>query len=283
MAIPDKVLEGIDRLEPLPITVQRLLVALNDEDINLSEIAEAIEYDGAITSNILRTANSAAYGGRSRIEHVRDAVVRLGTVTLLDIMLMGHFRTMRFSAPHHGPLEDQLWLHGATASLAVKAISKETRNRKIPQAATISALIHDIGKLILLRYFNAEPAAIQAKCQEMNLSPVEAERELLGCDHAEVGGAMAHRWAFPEPITVVIERHHDASYAEENLMLDAVILANQTSKAVTSGFEEAGAALLVECEASARRFGMTLPAFERICSQTQLWQEDLKRSYGIPD
>ncbi len=283
MAIPDKVLESIDRLEPLPITVQRLLVALNDEDINFSEIAEAIEFDGAITSNILRTANSAAFGGYNQIEHVRDAVVRLGTVTILDIMLMGHFRNTRFGAAHHGPVEDQLWLHGATASLAVKAIVKESRNRKIPEAATISALIHDIGKLILLRYLNYEPAAILAKCQESSLSLVEAERELIGCDHAEVGGAMARKWAFPDPIQVAIELHHDSSPTEENLMLDAVILANLAAKAVVSEAEDAASSMFADGSDSSKRIGLTKAAFERVCTQTQLWQQDLKQSYGIRD
>jgi len=280
MGIPDKVLEGIDRLEPLPITVQKLLVALNDENVNFNEIAEAIEYDGAITSNILRTANSAAFGGRVRIEHVRDAVVRLGTITLLDIMLIGHLRSMRAAAPLYDLSEDDLWLHGATASLAVKAIVRETRNRKIPEASTIAALIHDIGKLVMVRYLSAKVSTILSVCQENNITFVEAEKELFGCDHAEVGGAMARKWCFPEPITRTIERHHETSPVEPDLMLDAVILANLAAKTVGVGSRAEGVSL-PDITGLNERIGLTQDGFERVCAQTASWTEDLKQSYGL--
>jgi HD-like signal output (HDOD) protein len=281
MGIPDKILDGIDRLEPLPITVQKLLVSLNNADVDFSEITEAIEYDGAITSNILRTANSVAFGGRARIEHIRDAVVRLGMVTLLDIMLIGHLRTMRVAAPHYALSENDLWLHGAAASLAVKAIAKETRNRKIPEAATIAALIHDIGKLILVRYLSTEETSIFGKCLENDISLVEAERDLIGCDHAEVGGAMAEKWIFPASITEAICRHHQETSAESDLMLDAVMLANLTAKAVGAGTELDKHAVSPDTNSLRERLGLTDEGFERVCSQTAVWLEDLKESYSL--
>jgi HD-like signal output (HDOD) protein len=283
MGIPDKVLDGIDRLEPLPLTVQKLLVALNDEEVNFNEIAETIEYDGAITSNILRTANSAAFGGLSRIEHVRDAVVRLGTITLLDIMLIGHLRSMRVSSHLYHLSENDLWLHGAAASLAVKAMLKETRNRKIPQASTIAALIHDIGKLIMVRHLNADVAAIQAKCAENNLTFVEAEKELFGCDHAEVGGTIARKWSFPEPITFAIEQHHVQAPEEPSLMLDAVMQANLIAKTIGFGIGADGMMLSVDPPGCKERIGLTAEGFERVCTQTEAWVRDLKQSYGLPN
>ncbi len=85
---------------------------------------------------------------------IRDAVVRLGTVTLLDILLIGHLRALRFRAPQYGLTEHDLWLHGAAAALAAKAIVREARRARVHQAATIAALIHDISKLIMVRYMN---------------------------------------------------------------------------------------------------------------------------------
>lgn len=281
MGIPDKILDGIDRLEPLPITVQKLLVALNDAEVDFSEITEAIEYDGAITSNILRTANSAAYGGRVRVEHIRDAVVRLGTVTLLDIMLIGHLRSLRITAPHYSLSENDLWLHGATASLAVKAIIKETLNRKIPEASTIAALIHDIGKLILARYLSTDGPDIRTLCQEKSISFVEAEKEIFGCNHAEVGGAIARKWSFPEPITEAIEHHHDLAPAEHNLMLDAVILANLAANNVGAKAEPDGIGLSPDFAGSNQRIGLTEDGFARVCTQTDAWMQELKQSYGL--
>lgn len=280
MSIPEKILNGINRLEPLPITVQRLVVALHDENVNFTEVAQAIEYDGAITANILRTANSAAFGGRVRIEHIRDAIVRLGTITLLDIMLIGHLRSMKFSAPAYRLSEDDLWLHGAAASLAVKAIIKETRNRQIPEASAIAALVHDIGKLVMVRYLSAKVPSIHAVCQEKNITFVEAERELFDCDHAEVGSAMAHKWSFPEPITQAIARHHEVNTVEPDPMLDAVVLANLAAKIVRDG-TEASPASTPDLSGAEKRIGLTWEGFERVCMQTGAWLQDLKHNYGI--
>jgi putative nucleotidyltransferase with HDIG domain len=281
MSIPDKILDGIDRLEPLPITVQKLLVALNNQNVDLNEIAQTIEYDGAITSNILRAANSAAFGGRARIEHTRDAVVRLGTVTLLDLMLLGYLRSIRAAAPLYDLSEDDIWLHGATASLAVKAIAKETRNRKIPEASNIAALIHDIGKLIMVRYLNAEASAILTRCAASNLSVVAAEKDLFGCDHAEVGAAMARRWSFPEPITRAIERHHDTTPAAPDLMLDAVILDNLAANILGVKPGAPPMSCLTDVAGPIQRTGLTKEGLERVCIQTEAWVQDLKQSYGL--
>ncbi len=280
MSIPDKVLDGIDRLEPLPITVQKLVVALNNHNVDFNEIAKTIEFDGAITSNILRTANSAAFAGRTRIETARDAVVRLGTVTLLDLLLIGYLKSLKVAAPLYDLSEDDLWLHGAGASLAVKAIVKETHNRKIPESSNIAALIHDIGKLIMVRYLKAEASTIVNLCQEKNLTFVEAERELFGCDHAEVGGAMARKWAFPELITNAIERHHDAEPKDPDLMLDAVVLANLAAKTVGVGLGAAGMNYRADIAGAKERIGLTHEGFERVCVQTATWVQDLKQNYG---
>ncbi len=281
MSIPDKILDGIDRLEPLPVTVQKLVVALNSQNVDFNELAKTIEYDGAITSNILRTANSAAFGGRTRIETARDAVVRLGTVTLLDLLLIGYLKSLKVAAPLYDLTEEDLWLHGATASLAVKAIAKETRNRKIPEAANIAALIHDIGKLIMVRYLKAEAGTITKLCEEKSLTFVEAEKEMFGCDHAEVGGAMARKWAFPEPITNAIERHHEAEPADPDLMLDTVVLANLASKTIGVGLGAAGMNYRADIAGAKTRVGLTNEGFERICIQTATWVQDLKQTYGV--
>ncbi len=283
MSIPDKILDGIARLEPLPITVQKLVVALHGQNVDFNEIAKTIEFDGAITSNILRTANSAAFGGRTRIETARDAVVRLGTVTLLDLLLIGYLKSLKVAAPLYDLTEDDLWLHGATASLAVKALVKETRNRKIPEVANIAALIHDIGKLIMVRYLKADAASITKACEEKNLTAVEAEKELFGCDHAEVGGAMARKWSFPEPITNAIERHHQAEPAEPDLMLDAVVLANLTAKTVGIGLGVAGMNTRADVAGAKTRIGLTDESFDRICGQTATWVQDLKQTYGYKE
>jgi len=282
MSIPEKLLDGIDRLEPLPMTVQKLISILDDPEADFKEIAKIIEYDGAITSNILRIANSAAFGGRAHIRNTQDAVVRLGSTTLLDIMLIGHLRSLRVSAPLYSLSEDDFWIHSAAASLAVKAVMKEARSRKIPQAATVAALIHDIGKLIMVRYLEADVTSLADYCAERNVSMVAGERDLFDCDHAEVGGAMAEKWSFPDPIKQAIEQHHNMSQPESGPMLEAVILANEVAKIVCNGFDaEEEIEMPESVAASAKRIKLKPGGFERICTYTIIGLDSLKQSYGI--
>lgn len=281
MAIPEKLLEGIDKLDPLPATVQKLVLTLDAEDVKINEIVEIIEYDPAVTSNILRVANSVIYGGRYEINRIRDAVVRLGPATLLDIVLGGQMRSLKVAAPLYDLTEDELWLHGAAASLAAKAIIKETRNNEIPANCQIAALLHDIGKLIMVRYLDASVTAVLNLCKEKDITFVEAEKELFSCDHAEVGRAMAEKWQFPEAITRAIGGHHQMPIEHPEPTLDVVVLANLVCKSVGVGLGAAGFNLKAEEGRCRERIGLTLEGFERVCLQTALWLNDLKRSYGM--
>lgn len=281
MSIPDRILAGIYRLEPLPMTVQKLIFMLDDEEVDFKEVAGIIEYDGAITANVLRVANSAAFSGLSQIRQVRDAVVRLGTVTLLDILLIGHLRSMRIRAPHYNLSEDGLWLHSAAASLAAKAIVQKSRTARGLQLATIAALIHDIGKLIMVRYLNADVPSLHEVCQEQNITLPEAERLVLGCDHAEVGAAMARKWSFPEQITDAIEQHHRTPLEENGPTLDTVMLANEAAKLVTAGMEIEGSDLSPALADHCRRLALSPESFQLVCSQTAGWLADLKKKYRI--
>ena len=276
MAIPDKLIDGIQRLDPLPITVQRLMVAVNTENPNTNEIVGIIEYDAAVASNILRAANSAAYGGRFEVQRVRDAVVRLGITTLLNIVLGDHLKRIKADPALYDLTQEDLWLHGAAASLAVKAMMRETKHGRIPEAATIAALVHDIGKLVMVRFLEADVSRVRAYCEEKRAVWVEAERELFGCDHAQVGGAMARKWGFPEPIRQAIEEHHRADTSEPTPIRDAVMLANLAAKSVGAGLGAAGLNFRIDYCGCRDRLGLTIEGFEKACAQTAMWLQDLR-------
>ncbi len=282
MGIPEKVINGIEHLEPLPITAQKLIVLLNRDDVDFKEIIQIVEYDGAIASNLLRVADSWLFGGLSPVKSLRDAVVRLGRDALLDIVLTDHLKSWSMTAPMYDLSEDELWLHGAASSLAVKAIERESHNSRIPQMAGIAALIHDIGKLIMVRYLNVDVSLITSLCKESNCTFVEAERELFRCDHAEVGGAIARKWRFPEAIQQGIELHHrEPGSTPNSTMLDAVMLANLAAKSIGVGLGAEGLNLRVDYTGCLKRLGLRVEGFERACAQTSVWLKDIRTRYRV--
>ena len=170
MAIPNNLLEGIAHLDPLPITIQRLVEKLGDDQVSPREIADIVEYDQAIATTLLRVANSAAMGSRFRIERISDAVVRLGVDQLLDIALGSHLRSLSADTELYDLTEDELWLHGAVSSIAAKEIIAACPNIDIPTITPIAALAHDVGKLVLVRYVDADMNEILRVSEENELT-----------------------------------------------------------------------------------------------------------------
>lgn len=280
MAIPQGLLQGIDRLDPLPVTAQRLIKALEDDEIGPARIAEYVQYDPAVASTVLRVANSAAYGGWNRIDNIRDAVVRLGAARLLDIVIGDYLRKLKVAAPLYDLAEDDLWLHSAASSLAVKALQRERPRAGIPEIAAIAALVHDIGKLVMVRYMKANVKEILGLRDERGLAFVEAEREMFGCDHAEVGGAMARHWGFPDQIVAAIELHHQVPVSRPSPTIDAVVIANLTAKAIGTGLGAEAMDIRLDEQVN-RRLKLDFAGFSRVCIQTMAWLKELKASYGV--
>jgi len=266
-ALPADIVRGIRNLEPLPVTAQRLLELVNGRNVGLASIAELIEFDPTITALVLRGAATAARAGYG-VPTVREAVMRLGTVALLDLVMDGYLARLRVAAPLYDLSEHDLWLHGAASQLAVRALAAERPKAGIPPLAETAALLHDIGKLIVSRYLHADVRELVKHAQVRGIMFVEAERELLGVDHTVVGAAIAEAWHFPPVIVEAIRRHHSPPFAEPNVVLDAVALANVVAKTIQTGLGAEGLNFDVD-PGSYRRLGVDFAAFGRVCLQTE--------------
>jgi HD-like signal output (HDOD) protein len=110
---------------------------------------------------------------------------------------------------------------------------------------------------------------------------VEAERTLFGCDHAEVGGAMARKWNFPEDISVAIEQHHQVSSQHENAMLETVMLANLAAKSICAGLGADGMNLQIDFSSALRCLDMSVESFEQVCAYTYSELAAFKKTFGI--
>jgi putative nucleotidyltransferase with HDIG domain len=279
--IPDDLLDGISSLEPMPVTIQKLLTVLKGDDFDLREVVQIIEYDGAITSNLLRMANSAAYRGVREIATVQEALVRIGSSSLINTMLVGFVGSLGSrAAPLFELTENELWMHGTAASLAVKAMIEEGGRSRIPPSSGLAALLHDIGKLIMVRFLKCDVSALRALCKEKDIEFIEAERELFGCDHAEVGGAVARKWNFPEEISEAIERHHQGA-GDQNPMLEAVMLANLIAKSICIGLGADGMDLHMDFLNTLKHLGLNIEKFEHACLHTESWLTDVMRVFGL--
>jgi putative nucleotidyltransferase with HDIG domain len=274
--IPDSILGGIDNLDPLPVTARRLTEIVGDEKSSIYEMAEIVEYDPAVAANVVRMANSAAFAGRYPIEKVREAVIRLGTGNLVTIVLDGCLKFLKSDAPLFDLSEKEFHQHSAASALMIKALTKEAQC-PMPPTASVAALLHDIGKLIMVRYLKADQSEILELCKKKNILFVEAEREVLGCDHAEVGGVIARKWSFPKDVIDAIENHHRVSAERNGIVLDAVMLANYAAKSMGVGLGAAGLNMSMDYAGSRKQLGISIGGFERACAQTAIWLMERNR------
>jgi putative nucleotidyltransferase with HDIG domain len=263
--VPADIVRGITHLAPLPATAQRLLALLRGEDEALARIAKLVESDQALVASLLRRANSAKYSaGPAR--DVLEAVMRVGTVSLLDIVVQEHMRDLLVAAPTYGLDEHDLWIHGAAAQLAARAIRAE--RPKIAPVAETAALLHDIGKLIISRYLRVDARELTTYARDHEVTCTEAERQLLGFDHTMIGAAVAEHWHFPDDVAFAIRHHHDSGGAAHSPVLDTVVLANIVAKMVGAGLGAEGLNFTVD-PAVHQRLAITFDLVAKLCLTTQ--------------
>lgn len=277
MSVPLKIRQGLGTLKPLPATANRLIAELRNENASLAAVSDVIEYDQVIAGRVLRLARSAAYSGSMPVTSVHAATLRLGTATILELVLGDYLRTLKMAAPLYDLDEDDLWAHGAASGLAVRALKQECPATPTPDIAQSAALMHDIGKLVLVRTVQLRPAEVNAVCERERVTWVEAERQLIGCDHAEVGGLLARQWDLPDELCSAIERHHDQPIATPDPVVDAVVFANYVAKSIGTGLGAEGLNIGMDPTVS-QRLGVDRDSFDRICLQTFNWLTDLRHS-----
>lgn len=223
----DDIVERVGTLPPLPDTIYRLVSIVGDPSSSLSQIVEAIRYDQVLTAEVLRLCNSAYFGLSRRIESLDDAVRLLGTVKVLQLVIAAHSRAM-LSRPQagYGLPAGALWLHSVGVALGAQLLG---RPMKIPQVGLLftAGLLHDVGKVVLNEFVAKEYVAISQRVVQERIAFSEAEKQVLGFTHPEVGARLAETWSLPPAIVSCVRYHHDPENAPEpDPLVDAVHLAD---------------------------------------------------------
>lgn len=269
----------IENLAPMPASVAQLASIMGQGDAaSVTEIAHIIELDEAMSANVLRVANSAVTGGRTEIRSIRDAVVRLGTAQILKLtvgrLIAGPMQT---KCEGYELAEHELWRHSVAAALAAEYMSRFS-SETIPKFSFTAALMHDIGKLLLGRNLGTELVIdIQSVIKEKDVTYIEAEQMTLGTNHAEVGGAIAQYWKFPDELISAIESHHDPDVRPSPLM-DAVHLSNIVAKLIGVGLGVEQLNLAASSKAP-ERLGISSTGLEALCVMVKERLADEEKLY----
>lgn len=260
----DRLVEQSLELPALPPSSVRLAALIADEETGIDEVAKVASTDPVITGAVIRIANSARYGARGEIGTLKDAIVRIGSsATLLAAIEDGVRPEIDTELPQYGYDKGDFWEHSCAAGIAAEAARKNYCSERVGPELATAALLHDIGKLAIAQFLEPPLTAALREAKQAGATEADAEREVLGVEHAEVSGLIVQHWGLPESIRVAIMHHHMPE-ADDGPGASLVCLANEI--ALQLGSPEVHQPAQADC--IAERLGFEWQRFESLRSCT---------------
>ncbi len=268
------VVADLDRLPALPEVVQDLLDYLQRPDVEVGQVAQRIARDPALAARLLRVANSSFYGLQTQVATIPDALVVLGLRAARTLVtgaaLVAHFQTLAAGEEQHA-----FWLHSAGCALCARVLARQAGVDT--ESAFTAALLHDIGRLILTARFPLESRRVAACRAAHDCHPIDAEHEVLGFDHAQIGAALAALWKFPAEIAAAIAGHHSPEDQARDSLASLVHVADVMAHALE--FPGGEDDLVPPLSTVAwNRLGISWDEFRRLLGEVDAQREDAERA-----
>lgn len=192
-------------------TVVRLLNLLNDTNADYDEVISTVSRDVVLSAKLLALCNSASYGLAQPVASLEQGVLYLG---------YGEIHRLVMALSFGGPIGNELpgydmdagalWRHSlVTALLTPRALALSRTLGADTSIAYTAGLLHDIGKVVIGQTLNADSRQkIHRLVERREASLLEAEKTVIGCDHAEIGASLLRQWRIPEIIVEAVAFHH---------------------------------------------------------------------------
>ena len=225
MDIHPRELKGFVReLPTLPIIFQELFSRMQDPDAKISELADVIMRDQALTAKVLKLVNSAFYGQASRISTISRAIIIMGFHAVrsaaLAVSVLDQFKDIESDASTF-TLEG-FWRHSIGVSCLAKQLSLVLRVAE-SEDAFVAGLLHDIGKLVMIQHFSEDVEDLCRAATEQHLAWHDCENVLYPTNHANIGRALFRAWKFPDHVVEAVSCHHEPTRASRHAELTAII------------------------------------------------------------
>jgi putative nucleotidyltransferase with HDIG domain len=205
----DGILEQIDLLAPIPAIASQIMTKSDDPDSSLAEIADLIANDPALTANLLKICNSAYFSLPRKVESVKDAVAWVGLDQIVELVLTNSVSAnFNKGLEGYGLGEGELWRHAVTSAHIAKSLAQRYGASKNKHLIYTAALLKDIGKLILGRFVAFSFEKINILVHSQGYSFNDAEKNIIGMNHEELGAMVGQKWAFSEKLIYMIRHHH---------------------------------------------------------------------------
>ncbi len=218
----EALLARIEKIRPLPGIARRVVELVDDDAASVDKIQAEILKDQVITARLLKLCNSAYYGFPRKIGAVSEAVVLLGFKAVRSLVLsLGLKEIIQAPLEGYSMAGGELWRHSLACALIARRIGQISGYADVERAYT-AGLLHDIGKVVLDQFVRAEFGEIAGRAGSGRIAFSQAERDILGFDHTQVGGMLLEHWRLPAPLVEAVSLHHRPGEATLDTRLAAL-------------------------------------------------------------
>jgi HD-like signal output (HDOD) protein len=201
-----QIVGSIGELPSLSNTYLSLVQAVRNPNTSIPQVAEIIEHDMGMSAKVLQLVNSAFFGLAQTVTTVQSAVSYLGMGTIKNLALASEtFRVFSPDSRIPQSVCESIQKHAHRTAAIAGALPVDP---KIRDVTVVAALLHDIGKLVLASKMPDMFCAVLSRARERKCDPFEAEEELLGVSHAEIGAYPLGLWGIPNLAGEAIAHHH---------------------------------------------------------------------------
>ena len=216
-------------LPPFDRTALRIQQEIQKPDVKISKIENLIIADSAMSSQILKVANSAFFRGLSKVITIREAIVRLGLDEITRIIMIltqkDLYSTKDTFIKNYRSI---LWQHALVCAQTSQWVAGEAGFEEVTQEVFFASLMHDIGKLFLI-------TVIEHIKKSKNISFIPSKsviNEIIKGQHAEQGYKLMVKWNLPDQYCQATKEHHDKEFDPKNVSLIILRLVNKTCNKV---------------------------------------------------
>ena len=206
-----RIIQDLGQIPTMPTIAAKVMQIVNDPHSSAEDVAKFISRDVALTSKVLRLANSAFYGIPRTISSVNSAIVILGFNTIRSLVLSASVLKVFPQKPGLASFDRKaFWKHSFMVGIASRMVAQIYRKKKLVDMETAfsAGLLHDIGKIILEQFSNEDYIPVLKASREQGIPLFMAERGALGMSHADVSGMLVDKWQMPNELKGPIVNHH---------------------------------------------------------------------------
>ncbi len=193
-----KITDAINSLPTLPAVYQNIIRVMSDKNSTMDDIANVISKDQTSSVKILQVANSPLFAASRTISTIKEAVMFLGFIEIRNIVIaLSVINLVDKNKKFKNFKPVDFWKHSLAVGVASRLIAKEV-DKSILDKVFLAGIIHDIGKLVLLVYFEDDYLKVIDYINENRVFLVEAEKKVLGITHCDVGKTVLTNWKFAD-------------------------------------------------------------------------------------